>query len=218
MRTTPVSVSTETSATWQPPTCPLDTLGLSGSLAIWPLHMPVPLASSMPSLAQNSFHDQLLLLAESTTLPSWISRLFASAPTLPATFLNRSSRAALAARSVAGACDGSVVLPPEPDDWPRLLSPILTWMSSTLSPRISAVTMAETVRCPVPRSWVDDSTDTEPSRLMTTVASFGPAAKPPQVCTPMPMPRLTVPLPPCPGGCHFFAQPDFSAARSNCLL
>src|SRR5262249_58303856 len=102
---------------------PLDTFGLSGSLAIWPLQMPVPLASSMPSLAQNSFHDQLLLLAESTTLPSSMLRFLASALTFSATFLNRSSRAAVAARSVAGACDGSVVLPPEPEDWPRLLSP-----------------------------------------------------------------------------------------------
>ena len=93
------------------------------------LHSPFPFASSMPSRAQNSFHAQSFLVFVSTTLPTSIVRSFGSAPTLAATFLKRSSRAAWAARSVAGACEGQVVLPPDPLEKPYWLSPSFTMMS-----------------------------------------------------------------------------------------
>ena len=91
-----------------------------------------------------------------------------------------------AASSVAGACDGQVVLPPEPVERPNWLSPSLTVMSVGSRPRISATTMAVTVRWAVPRSCVEVSAVTEPSRLMVTVHSFGvpPAASRPRCAAP----------------------------------
>src|SRR5436305_1849525 len=77
-RTTPVSVSTSTSATCMPPTPTLDTPLLSGCVDWANVHEPVPLAWSMPSLAQNSFHAQLFLPFVSTTLPSSIAKSAAS--------------------------------------------------------------------------------------------------------------------------------------------
>src|SRR3954447_9012433 len=109
----------------------------------------------MPSRAQNSFHAHACLVFVFTTWPGSIARSFGSAPTLGPTFLNRSSRAAWAARSVAGACDGQVVLPPDPLDGPNWLSPMWVTTSVGMSPRISAVTIALTVRWAVPRSWLD---------------------------------------------------------------
>src|SRR5262249_4362463 len=123
-RTTPVSVSTRTSAIWTPPTPVLETPGLTSFLSASTLvdsakvQKPCPLAWSMPSLAQASFQDQLFLLALSTTLSFSIARSSTLAPSLGAILANKSSRAAVAATSVAGACDGQVVLPPEPDDEP----------------------------------------------------------------------------------------------------
>src|SRR5438045_5579787 len=104
-------------------------LALSGSLDRARLHSPLPLASSMPSRAQNSFHAHALPPFLSTTRPGSVARSFGSAPTLGATFLNRSSRAAWAARSAAGAWDGQVVLPPDPLENPYWLSPRWTTMS-----------------------------------------------------------------------------------------
>src|SRR6478752_1762284 len=87
------------------------------------LHSPFPFALAMPSRAQNSFQGQAWLVLVSTTLPTSILSVFGSAPTLAATFLKRSFRAAWAARSVAGACEGQVVLPPDPLEEPYSLSP-----------------------------------------------------------------------------------------------
>src|SRR5438270_9501079 len=64
-RTTPVSVSTRTSASCTPPTPLLDSPGVQ---------LPLALTVSMPSRAQASFHDQLLLLPLSTTLPGSTAR------------------------------------------------------------------------------------------------------------------------------------------------
>ena len=78
--------------------------------------------------------------------------------------------------------------------------------------------MAVTVRWAVPRSWVELSAVTVPSRLMVTVHSlFWAEANPPQVWIAMPMPCLTVPLP-WPGGCHFSFHPESLTARSSCSL
>ena len=52
----------------------------------------------------------------------------------------------------------------------------------------------------------------------TLVRRVPPAANPPQVCRAMPMPCLTVPPLPLPGGCHFSFQPDSLTARSSCSL
>ena len=41
---------------------------------------------------------------------------------------------------------------------------------------------------------------------------------PPQVCSAMPMPCLTVPALPLPGGCHFSFQSDSLTAMSSCSL
>src|SRR5437867_735227 len=68
--TTPVSMSTMTSAICTPPTCTLERPLFSGLIDSAWLQVPVPLASFMPSAAQASFHDQLFLLALSATLPS----------------------------------------------------------------------------------------------------------------------------------------------------
>src|SRR6516225_1220248 len=74
-RTTPVSVSTRTSAICTPPTPFPDRPALtSSSLAASSAHWPCPLTLSMPSLAQASFHDQLLSLALSTILPGCTTR------------------------------------------------------------------------------------------------------------------------------------------------
>src|SRR5439155_24885717 len=125
-----------------------------------------------------------------------------------------------APRRAAGACDGQVVLPPDPLDGPYWLSPILVITSVGSRPRISATTMAVTVRWAVPRSCVEVSAVTLPSRLMMTVHSFGwpPAANPPQVCSAIPTPCLTVPPLPWPGGCHFSFHPESLTARSSCSL
>ena len=88
-------------------------------------------------------------------------------------------------------------------------------------PRISAATIAVTVRCAVPRSCVEVSAVTLPSRLMMTWHSLGvlpPAANPPQVCSAMPMPCFTVPALPLPGGCHFSFHPESLTAMSSCSL
>src|SRR6516162_3063192 len=73
-RTTPVSVSTSTSATWTPPTPTLETLGLTGFLVSWSTLLasaadqePVPLAVAMPSMAQALAHSVALPPALSTT-------------------------------------------------------------------------------------------------------------------------------------------------------
>src|SRR5437899_688121 len=65
-RTTPVSVSTRTSAICTPPTPTFDSPAVQS---------PLPSITSMPSRAQASFHDQLLLFALSTTLPCLIGPL-----------------------------------------------------------------------------------------------------------------------------------------------
>src|SRR5579883_715911 len=69
-RTTPVSLSTCTSATWQPQTPTLETFLLSSLVESAYDHLPSPLAWSMPSRAQACFHSQLLPLDLSTTLPT----------------------------------------------------------------------------------------------------------------------------------------------------
>src|SRR5436853_6016164 len=93
-RTTPVSVSTMTSATCTPPTPTLDSPGV---------HLPSPLTVFMPSLAQASFHFQLLLLALSTILPGSMVRSATLAPSRGAIFSNRASRASVAELSADGA-------------------------------------------------------------------------------------------------------------------
>src|SRR5437588_8053018 len=70
-RTTPVSVSIETSAICTPPTLTFDKPGV---------HLPAPRIESMPSLAHASFQDQLLLLALSAILPGVMVRSSAFAP------------------------------------------------------------------------------------------------------------------------------------------
>ena len=59
-----------------------------------------------------------------------------------------------------------------------------TVMSFGSSPSISATTMAITVRSPVPRSCVEDSTSTLPSLLMVTVTSLGRLAGRPRCAGP----------------------------------
>src|SRR5262245_35991530 len=125
--TTPVSVSTSTSAACTPHTWTLETCGFWAPIGA--AQSPLPLASSIPSRAQNSFQPQLFWFLVSTTLPGSIARCSGSAPTRGPTFLNRSSSAASAPRRVAGACDGQVVLPPEPVEYPKVLSPSLVTMS-----------------------------------------------------------------------------------------
>src|SRR5947209_3150559 len=124
-RTWPVSVSTSTSATCTPPTPDFEMPRFSGLSASLEVHEPVALACSMPSLAQASFQAHDLPRVLSTTLPTSILRSSFLEPSLPATLSKKSSSAAAAACNVAGACDGQVVLPPEPDDAPIGLSPIL---------------------------------------------------------------------------------------------
>ena len=106
----------------------------------WP--GPCPAGRRLPSTTSVLFCSAL-----STTLPGSMARSSGLALSLAAILANRSSRAAVAARSVAGACDGQVVLPPEPLDWPYGLSPMRVMMSVGSRPRISAATMAVTVRC-----------------------------------------------------------------------
>src|SRR5215472_17226727 len=107
-RTTPVSVSTLTSAICTPPTPWFAMSCGTGDFAS-------PLAVSMPSRAQASFQDQLLLLALSTTLPSDTARSSFLALSLAASLSKRSSRAATAAFQAKGEVPGQVVLPPEPE-------------------------------------------------------------------------------------------------------
>src|ERR1700730_11084252 len=106
-RTTPVSVSTETSATCTPPTPLLESPGVQ---------LPVPLTESIPSLAQASFHDQPLpfsrLLPRLTILPASTPSSSFFTPRRGAIFSKSASRAALAAFRNAGAVPGQVVLPP----------------------------------------------------------------------------------------------------------
>src|SRR5439155_12760497 len=119
---------------------------------------------------------------------------------------------AVAASRAAGACDGQVVLPPEPVEAPYGLSPNSRVMSRGCRPRITATTMAVTVRWPVPRSWEEVRAVTEPSWVMVTVHSLAwGLAWPPQVCSAMPMPCLIGPFV-LPGGCHFSFHLESSAA------
>src|SRR5438034_9367189 len=203
-RTTPVSVSTNTSATCTPPTCTLDRPGVQS---------PVPLTLSMPSRAHAFFHSHSLPVALSTILPGLMARSSFFASSRSAILANSASRAAEAALRMAGAVPGSVVLPPEPPDGPNGLSPIRTVMSFTSRPRVSAVTIATTVRSPVPRSCVEQVASTEPSLEIVTLTSLPRLPPPPQVCRAMPMPCLTGPSPgPFPGGCHLFFQSESWAA------
>src|SRR3954447_12253230 len=109
-RTTPVSVSTSTSATCTPPTPLFDRPSVK---------LPVPFTWSMPSLAHASFHAQLL--SPALILPGSFGSIVRSpalAPRRPAIFSNRASRAAITALSVGGEVPGQVVLPPDPCDGP----------------------------------------------------------------------------------------------------
>src|SRR6516225_5855741 len=201
-RTTPVSVSTTTSATCTPPTPTLDKPLVSGALASPAVQAPWPLACAMPSLEHASFQGHDLPRFLSVTLPASITRSSTLDSSFAAICLKKSSRAASAALKVAGACEGNVVLPPEPVERPYGLSPSLTRMSLASRPRISAVTTAVTVRWPVPRSCVEVWASTDPSEAMVMVHSLGaPCAEPPQLCSAMPMPYLIGPLV-WPGGCH----------------
>src|SRR5947209_6142866 len=69
-RTTPVSVSTRTSAICTPPTWTFDKPAV---------HLPAPRTDSMPNLAHASFHDQLLP-ALSEILPGTMVKSSALAP------------------------------------------------------------------------------------------------------------------------------------------
>src|SRR5579885_1213674 len=122
-RTTPVSVSTSTSAICTPPTPELDTFLFSGLFDSAAVQKPVTLTCSPSRAAQAFFQSQLLPLALSTTLPRSMDKFSALVSSLAAILANSSSRAAVAARCVAGACDGIVVLPPEPLEAPLGLSP-----------------------------------------------------------------------------------------------
>src|SRR5262249_21219829 len=108
-RTTPVSVSTWTSAICTPPTWTLDRPAV---------HLPLARTMSMPSLAQASFQVYFLLLALSTTWPGSMLRSPLSHLSLGASLSKKSSRAEETALSAAGAVPGQVVLPPEPLDGP----------------------------------------------------------------------------------------------------
>src|SRR5262245_9457994 len=104
-RTTPVSVSTETSATCTPPTLTLDRPGD---------HLPLAETVSMPSLAQASFQAHDLLLALSTILPGSMARSSFLAPSRGAILSNSSPSTAVAVLKADGAWLGQVVLPPDP--------------------------------------------------------------------------------------------------------
>ena len=168
-----------TSAICTPPTWPLEMFALSGLVrdALTPVALALRFVHAEPGAG---FLPGPLLLVLRVDDLAGLDRAGLSGwpPTFGATFLNRSSRAACAARSVAGACDGQVVLPPEPVEEPNWLSPILATMSVGCRPRISAATMAVTVRCAVPRSCVEVSAVTVPSRLMVTRHSFGVHRRP----------------------------------------
>ena len=203
-RTTPVSVSTLTSATCTPPTPLL--------ASPWPSVLLVTSIVSMPSRAHACRHGQRWLAPRLTTCPGSMDRSPACTFSRPAMRCKNWSRAAVAALRATGAVPGQVVLPPDGLDRPNGLSPTCTVMSRGCRPRISAVMVASTVRSPVPRSCVEHCTSTEPSLPMRTLTSFGWPGPPPQVCRAMPMPLLITLPSPRPGGCHLRSHCETSRA------
>src|SRR5439155_5040201 len=120
------------------------------------------------------------------------------------------SNASAAARRVEELTPPTVVLPPEPPEGGYALSPILTLTVSTGRPRVSAATIAITVRVPVPRSCEPSSAETDPSGLIVTLHSLA-CGPPPHVCIERPSPFLMWPPALSPRRCHFLFHSMISA-------
>ncbi len=144
-------------------------------------------------------------------LPSTACNCSLGTPRLGATASSSLSSALTVDLRVEEETPPMVVEPPEPFEKGRELSPITTFTASSGRPKVSAATMLMAVRVPVPRSWLPNSTSTEPSGLM--VVRHWLACPPPcQVDIATPTPRLMGPEPESPRGCHFFFQSIISEA------
>src|SRR5439155_26880043 len=142
--TIPVSVATDTSAIWTPPT-PADMRppGFLGSLT------PISEIVFVPSLAQAAF--QVRLLAElplTWTLPSTASSCSLGTPSEGATASNSLSSAFTVALRVEEETPPIVVDPPEAPEGGSELSPITTLTAANGRPSVSAATILRQVRVP----------------------------------------------------------------------
>src|SRR5512143_1347405 len=205
--TIPVSVSTETSAIWTPPT-PL--LVRSGVMPL--LLTPRAVTGIAPSFAQACFQERLLPgFAATRTVPLTASSSSGLEFNAGATFAKSWFSASIAPRRVEEETPPIVVEPPEPPEGGYCVSPIWTLTASNGTPSDSAATIWMQVRVPVPRSCDPSLTSTEPSGWI--VKSFSLLwPRPPQVWNDIPMPRLTGPDPGSGRGCQFFFQPMSSSA------
>src|SRR5258708_3432766 len=133
-------------------------------------------------------------------------RLHASAHDSP---FNASS-AFSAAMRMPGLVLAAVVLPPDPPLTPYCVSPISGVTCDGCRPSASAVTIATSVRVPVPMSCVPTRITTLPSAAISQCATEGPRPPPPQVPMATPMPVLIDPGVVSPVGCRLL-QPNASA-------
>src|SRR5260370_27649161 len=140
----PVSVSTETSAIWTPPTpADISPPGFFGSL------MPISEMVVAPSLAQAAFHVRLLAALPLTwILPSTASSCSLGTPSEGATASNSLSSALTDALRVEEDTPPMVVDPPEAPEGGRGLSPITTLTAASGTTSLSHATIFIQVRGP----------------------------------------------------------------------
>src|SRR5438876_6366426 len=129
-----------------------------------------------------------------------------STPSAGPTFAQSASRALPAVARSAGDTEAAVVLPPDPPLSGYIVSPISGLIALTGSPSVSAVTIATSVRVPVPRSCVPHFMTTLPSDMMSQCACV-PRPPPPHWCAEQPKPVLIGPGAGSPVGCRL-SQPN----------
>src|SRR3954462_14730642 len=143
-------------------------------------------------------------------LPPVATSASAVTPSAGATFSISASSAFSAAMRIPGLVLAAVVLPPDPALTPYCVSPICGVICDGCNPSASAVTIATSVRCPVPMSCVPSRIVTLPSDAISQCAGDGPRPLPPHVQIATPMPVLIDPDVESPVGCRLL-QPNSCA-------
>src|SRR5262245_3213469 len=125
----------------------------------------------------------------------------ASTLSFGATFANSIFSALVPASREDDDTPPTVVLPPDPPEMGSEFLPISTRTAFNGRPSVSASTIAQTVRVPVPRSCVPSRLTTDPSGLIVTL-QFESWPWPPQVWIDMPTPFLIGPAALSPRACQ----------------
>ncbi len=158
-RTTPVSVSTSTSANCAP------VVTMPASCGFGPRE-PCPWIITLPSLPVTSAKVIERSVSRTVMRPSCVSRSPGETPSSPAAASSRERRASSAAMRTAGASEATVIEPHEfPAKGALAVSPMTARTPSSRWPSASAATCARMVRVPVPRSCEPAMTSAVPSLL-----------------------------------------------------